>query len=557
MTSSVSRILLGGGRLPLVALAAGVQLVSAEIQLPKVFSDHLVLQRDTELPIWGRADPGEKVTVSFATQSQTVTAGADGHWAVKLKAMAASGQPRELLVTGRNSMVKLTDVLVGEVWLGGGQSNMRSPLFAAHDAAEAVPAAGDNQLRLFNVGFKTAYEPQPTVLGEWKLSTPETARDFSAVGYFFARELRRVLGCPVGILCAAWGGTPIQTWISLQGIRTSPPLTRPLGEWEKAVEAYQKVQTDPKLAADYAAELQRWKKEVEPVFNAAMKAYNAGKAAGQPLGEKPSPAWPEPQNPDPMGMPSPSRRPQTPAVSFNGMIAPLAPFAVRGVIWYQGEANGGAGMEYRVLFPRLIQDWRARWGSDFPFLFVQLPGWGTDSGPVAESGWPWTREAQLMALREPRTGMAVTIDVGDPNNVHPADKRDVGYRLALLARRQVYGENLVACGPLYRDCAVTGGGIRIRFDQIGGGLRIGQAPWRAPGVEPFPTDRLFGFYVAGDDRKWVAAAARIDGDTVLVSSPAVPQPSAVRYGWASFPQCNLYNREGLPASPFRTDSWPK
>jgi sialate O-acetylesterase len=274
------------------------------------------------------------------------------------------------------------------------------------------------------------------------------------------------------------------------------------------------------------------------------------------VGEKPQPAWPEPQNPDPMGMPSPSRRPQTPTVSYNGMIAPLAPFALRGVIWYQGEANGSAGLEYRELFPRLIQDWRAHWGAELPFLYVQLPCFGPDPTPVATSGWPWTREAQLMALREPRTNMAITIDVGDPGDVHPTDKRDVGHRLALLARRNVYAEKVVASGPLLKDFSVEGETIRVRFRETGSGLIIGQAPWRAKGVTALPSDQLVGFYVAGDNREWVEARATIDGDCVVVSSPAVKKPVAVRYGWANSPRCNLSNREGLPASPFRTDDWP-
>ena len=468
----------------------------------------------------------------------------------------ASDEPRELTVRGKNTLT-VHDVLVGEVWLAGGQSNMRSPLFAAHNAAEVLPLATDTQLRFFTVRFKTAAEPQAAVLGEWQPSTPEKAKDFSAVAYFFARELQHATGRPLAILSASWGGTPIQTWISLAGIKQDPPLPRTLDDWNKAVEQYHKVQANPKLAADYEADLKRWKEEVEPAFNTASKAYNADKAAAKAVGEKPKPAWPEPQNPDPMGMPSPSRRAQTPSVSFNGMIAPLAPYALRGVIWYQGEANGSAGLEYRTLFPRLIQDWRAHWGTQFQFLFVQLPACGADPVPVAESGWPWLREAQLMALREPHTGMAVTIDVGDPNNVHPADKLDVGKRLALLARHSVYGEEVADSGPMFRDFAIEKDRVRVRFCPTGSALIPGQAPWRASGVEPLPTDRLIGFFIAGEDRKWVEAGARIEDDTVIVSSSAMPKPVAVRYGWPNSPRCNLYNRAGLPASPFRTDDWPK
>jgi sialate O-acetylesterase len=272
---------------------------------------------------------------------------------------------------------------------------------------------------------------------------------------------------------------------------------------------------------------------------------------------------PEASNPDPMGMPSPSRRPSTPTVNFNGMIAPLIPYAIRGVIWYQGENNAGRGLEYRELFPRLIEDWRNVWqkagyeaGKDFPFLFVQLPSNGQDASPIAAQGWPWLREAQLLTLKVPRTGMAITLDVGDPNNVHPGDKIDVGQRLALLARKTVYGEEIVASGPLYQDFKVEAdGSVRVRFTETGSGLTIGQAPWYAAGVAPFPKDKLIGFFIAGEDKKWVEAHARVDGNSVVVSSAQVPKPAAVRYGWANSPRCNLYNKEGLPASPFRTDTW--
>jgi sialate O-acetylesterase len=233
------------------------------------------------------------------------------------------------------------------------------------------------------------------------------------------------------------------------------------------------------------------------------------------------------------------------------------------VIWYQGENNGGAGLEYRTLFPRLIEDWRTQWkeagtrtNGDFPFIFVQLPCNGPDLKPVADGGWPYLREAQFMTLREPNTAMAITIDIGDPKNVHPADKIDVGIRLSLAAKKLVYGENVVASGPLFKSSTVEPGGyVRIQFSETGSGLTIGQSPWYAPGVKPFPKDKLTGFFIAGKDKKWVEADARIDGTSVIVSSRSVPSPEAVRYGWANSPCCNLYNKEGLPASPFRTDDW--
>jgi sialate O-acetylesterase len=545
-----------------VLLFAAVPAVRAEIKLPAVFSDHMVLQRDVAVPVWGTAAPGEQVTVEFAGQRQTATAAADGRWRVALGPFSASAEPRPLSISAADQKTaagnrQIADVLVGEVWLASGQSNMASPVSSLPDAAQVLALAEDPQLRFFTVTRKTAAEPQTELAGKWEAATPQTAKGFSAVAYFFARDLRQSQKCPVAIMHGSWGGTPIETWISVDGLKRDPPLVKTLQQWDKAIEQYRLVQANPKLVPEYLAELQRWKKEVEPAFNTAMKEYNAAQAAGQAAGEKPKPAQPEPTNPDPMGMPSPSRRPQTPSVAFNGMIAPLAPYAMRGIIWYQGEGNGSAGLEYRALFRRLIQDWRRHWGLDLPFLFVQLPACGTDPGPVAERGWPWLREAQSLALQEPRSGMAITIDVGDPKNVHPADKLDVGRRLALLARRDVYGEKCVASGPLVREHLAEAGAIRVKFGEIGSGLVPGQAPWRAPGVEPLPADRLIGFYIAGEDRQWKVADARIDGDSVIVSSPAVPKPAAVRYGWASSPRCNLYNREGLPAAPFRTDDWPK
>ncbi len=507
--------------------------------------------------VWGQALPGEQVTVEFAGQRKGVAAGPDGKWLVRLDSLEASAEGRELLVFSAESRIRVRDVLVGEVWLASGQSNMASPVSSLRDAEKQLSQAADGQLRFFTAVKRTSVEPLGETQGKWEISGPESAKGFSAAAYFFARDLRRSLNCPVAVLHASWGGTPIETWISLDGFRLEPALPKPLRQWELALEHYRKVLAEPKLAADYLSELQRWKKEVEPAFSAAMKVYNAAIAEGRPAGEKPKPAWPEPTNPDPMGIPSPSRRPQTPSVSFNGMIAPLVPFTLRGILWYQGEANGAAGLEYRALLPRLIQDWRRLWHSEFPFLYVQLPANGKDPLPVAESGWPWLREAQFMTLKVAGTAMAITIDVGDPNNVHPADKLDVGHRLALLARRAVYGEKLVASGPLFREARVEGSGIRIQFGETGSGLTPGQAPWRAPGVETLPTDRLVGFFICGEDRKWVAAETAIEGETVLVSSPSIQKPVAVRYGWANSPRCNLYNKEGLPASPFRTDDWPK
>ena len=542
---------------------AALQLIIGSLQLlaaaksNALFSDGMVLQRDAAIPVWGTAAPSEQITVDFAGQKKSAAADAKGAWMVKLDPLPASSTPHELSITAGGATIRITNVLVGDVWLAGGQSNMGSPLFAAHNAAEVLPTANDPLLRFFDVKKKVSSEPLANEEGQWKETTPDNAKNFSAVGFFFAREIRKSTGVPIGIISAPWGGTPIETWMSLKSLNENPALTNVLAKWDKALADYAKVQADPKLATDYLADLENWNKEVKPAADAAMKTWNDDKTAGKPVGEKPKPSRPVPSNPDPMGMPDPSRRPSTPTVSYNAMISPLSPFAIKGVLWYQGEANAGRGLEYRTLFPRLIQGWRAQWGTDFPFLFVQLPMNGPDKTPVATDGEPYLREAQFLTLKEPKTAMAITIDIGDPNNVHPGDKIDVGKRLSLLARRDVYGEKIDASGLLYQGFKVEGDKMRVTFKETAKGLKPGQAPWCAKGVEPLPTDKLIGFVISGDDRKWVEAEAKIEGNDVIVSSSSVPKPVAVRYGWAHSPRCNLYNSEELPASPFRTDDWEK
>ena len=528
----------------------------AAVGLHPLFGDHAVLQCDQPLPVWGSATPGERVEVTFAGQTRATTADAAGRWRVTLDPLAASDQARELIATGTTTATA-RDVLVGEVWLASGQSNIRAELRSAHNAADALPAAHDPALRFFTVKMSPAAEPLDRVEGDWKTTTPDQAKSFSAVGYFFARELRRTTGKPVAIIVSGWGGTPIQAWTPLASLRREPPLATPLAEWDQALARHREVVENPQLAADYRRDLDRWKRETEPAFLQATRAYQAAKATGKDPGPKPDAAIPEPENPDPMDTPSPSRRPQTPTVAFNGMIAPLAPFALRGVLWYQGEQDGSRGLAYRDLLPRLIEGWRSRWNAELPFVIIQLPAFGHDPGPVAGQGWPWLREAQAMALKLPRTALTVTLDLGDPADVHPANKLDVGLRAGLAARRLAYGEAIVASGPILEESTFADGRARLRFRSTGGGLTPGQAPWRARGVDPLPTDRFIGFFIAGPDRRWHPADARIDGSDVIVSSPAVPAPAAVRYGWSASPRCNLYNREGLPAAPFRTDDWPK
>lgn len=412
-------------RLRTLHLAAILLLPAAPLQATvafhPLFTDHAVLQCDRPIPVWGSAAPREAVHVTFAGQRHATAADATGRWRVTLDPLEASDEPRELVATGSTTAIA-RNVLVGEVWLASGQSNIRAELRSAHNAAQVLPDARDPALRFFTVKMVPAAEPRDRVDGAWTPTTPDQAGSFSAVGYFFARELRRSTGKPVAIIVAGWGGTPIQAWTPLDALRRDPPLAAPLAEWDQALARHREVLANPSLAADYRRDLDRWRREIEPAFLQASRDHQAAKAAGRDPGPKPLPAVPEPENPDPMDTPSPSRRPQTPTVAYNGMIAPLAPFALRGVLWYQGEQDGSRGLAYRELLPRLIEGWRTLWKAPLPFVIVQLPAFGSDPGPVAKQGWPWLREAQAMALKLPRTALAVTLDVGDPADVHPANK---------------------------------------------------------------------------------------------------------------------------------------
>lgn len=541
----------------LAAVHGGTSLSSAfDLRFATIFGDHAVLQRDRPVPVWGWGEAGAEVIVSFGGQEKAARAAADGRWRVTLDPMAASAEPRALSVRAGNT-VTIRDVLVGEVWLASGQSNMEYGLSQAVGGATAVAAAEDPQLRFFKVEHRTAALLEADVAGTWQRGVAEHKRGWSAVAYCFARDLRKQLGCPVAVIQSSWGGTGAATWMSITSLRQEPPFANYVAEYEKALARHRELEKQPEISRRYASDIARWHSEIIPAYVAAKRAYDAARAAGQDPGPPPQTAVPEPQNPDPTGMPSPSRRPGAPAITFNAMIAPLAPYAIRGVIWYQGEANGGAGFEYRTLLPRLIADWRSLWGDELPFLFVQLPGFESETmKQQAEPAWAWLREAQLLSLHVPRTAMAVAIDVGDPRDVHPPAKCEIGMRLALAARKVAYGDDVVASGPLYRDAEFADGAARVRFTESGGGLAIGPAPWLPAHLEPLPEDRLVGFAVAGEDQTWVEAEARIDGDTVVVSSPRVPRPVAVRYGWANAPRCNLANVDGLPASPFRSDDWP-
>ena len=524
---------------------AGHSMALADVKMPAIFGDHMVLQQDMPLPVWGIADRGEAVTVTVAGKSATAKAGDDGKWSVKLPAIPASTEPVTMTVAGKNK-ITFTDVLVGEVWVCSGQSNMEFSLNAAHNSATELPKANDPQIRLFRVVKKTAHTPAPDVSGTWAVCSSTTSAGFSAVGYFFGKDLREKLNRPVGLIGTYWGGTPAEAWTSLEGLGKDPVLAHYVARWKSLDAAYAQAQvTYPAAKADFDKAIKEWADKYGKDAMAAeaqwKKDVAAAAAAKQSPPPRPTPAVPKPVEPlDPNG------GPHGPATLYDGMLAPLVPYAIRGAIWYQGESNAGVAEEYRTLFPRMIKDWREKWSEgDFTFLFVQLAGFGAD-----DKGWPVLRDAQLGTLSVPKTGMATAIDIGLPTNIHPMDKMDVGDRLALAARHIAYGEDLVYSGPIFQSVKKDAKGLRVEFHDLGSGLTIGKSPWVGPGATALPTDHLVGFEVAGADGKWQPADATIDGNALTVSSASVPDATQVRYDWKAYPAGNLYNKEALPASPF-------
>jgi len=505
-------------RLVLVVLFAVMcGAVRAAVVLPPLFSDGLVLQAGAKAPVWGKADPGEKVTVTIAGQSRSTKANAQGKWRVDLKNLQVGG-PLEMTVAGKNTLT-IHNVLVGEVWLASGQSNMEYPLAAWHvrNGAAEVAEANYPLIHVFTVKTKVAPAPLEEADGTWVVCAPSNAAGFSATGYFFARDLHKAIGKPVGLVHSSVSGTLAEAWTSLEVLKGEPDFAAIFQRYDEAVAAY------PKAQQEYRDKLAEWEK-------AAAKAKEAN--------EKPPAKPAEPRDP--------ATATTRPAGLFNGKIAPLIPFGFRGAIWWQGEYNSERGEQYAKLFPALIRDWRARWGAgDFPFLFVQLQNLDIQPQPN-KAHYDEMRDAQLRTMRRVKnTGLAVACDVGDAHNIHPPNKQPVGGRLALIARATVYGEkDLEYSGPLYKGMKVQGDTIRLAFTHLGGGLTVTNG------------DVLGSFVIAGADSKFVPAVAKIDGDVVLVSSPEVKQPVAVRYAWADNPTCTLYNRAGLPASPFRTDDWP-
>jgi sialate O-acetylesterase len=481
----------------LVFVCAGV--ARADVKLPALISEGMVLQQGMETPLWGWAEEGESVTVEMQGQKVTATA-KDGKWALKLNLLKAGG-PYTLVITGRNR-IELKNVLVGEVWICSGQSNMQWNLKTTDGGEAEIARANYPNIRLFTVPRAETDKPQSDVKATWKECSPESAGAFSAVGYYFGRDLHKARNVPVGLINNAVGGSPAESWTNAVVLNGDAEFKQFHAEYPERIERYNQA-------------MEKFKAESE-----------AAKAEGKPAPRAPG-------------------RPWMPSGLYNGMLAPLAPYGIKGAIWYQGESNATRAFQYRRLFPTMIGNWRDIWGQgEFPFLFVQLAAFGPNGKTPGESDWAELREAQTMTLRSaPNTGMALAIDYGTYDDIHPRKKEPVGARLALAARAVAYGEKITFSGPMYDSMKVEDDRIALSFKHTGRGLEARDG-------------ELKGFLIAGEDKIWREAKAEIKGKRVIVSSAEVPKPVAVRYAWAKFPTCNLFNKDGLPASPFRTDDWP-
>ena len=496
--------------LPALAFLLAATIASAEVTLPHILSDHMVLQRDRPIHLWGWADPGEAVTATLRGNTASTKADDLGHWSLDLPPEHAGG-PYQVTIAGTNRIV-LTDVMIGDVWFASGQSNMQLPLMGFPGSAvvtngqQEIRNATQPELRLLHIPAKASPYPQQDQAASWTLCTPQTAAGFSAAAYFFGREIARREHVTVGLIDSSYGGTPAEAWVSMDTLGSDAALMPVFAYWAH-------VSDDHVDAARIAAQ--------------QKQQDAAAKAAGQPV-------------PWHMWLPG-DLSSWAPAWLYNAMVAPAVPYPIKGVIWYQGETNSNnqrAAMYQRV-FPALIHDWRTQWQQgDFPFLYVQISAFIS----VPQENWAIIREAQRRTLSVANTAMAVTVDIGNPTNVHPADKQDVGHRLALAARALAYGEPIEYSGPAYRQATVDGNALQLWFDHTTGGLVARGGP-------------LTGFEIAGANHIFVPATAHINqqSDTILVTNPEVPNPKYVRYGWANYPTVNLYNGAGLPASPFTTE----
>ncbi|MBC8011632.1 MAG: sialate O-acetylesterase [Burkholderiales bacterium] len=504
--------------LVLLGLLATLSSVCANVVPSPLFQDHAVLQHGKPVPIWGTADAGESVSVTFAGQTLTTTARADGSWRVSLAPLAPDARPGTLTLVGKNTVV-IRDVLVGEVWLASGQSNMEWPLKQTQDANAAIASADLPLIRELRVGRRIADTPLATFSGAWQVASPATAGEFSAVGYYFALELHRRLGqIPVGIIHSSWGGTYVEVWLDRAALASEPALLAAIDRRSAGIDA-----GVPDVTAKFAA---------------ANAAWETARGAALAKGEAFTQARPK--------TPWALERPYHPACLYNGMIHPLLPYALRGAIWYQGESNVQRTGEYRALFSAMITQWRAAFAQgDFPLYWVQLAAYN-DGRPLG-TDWAFLREAQTQTLALPQTGQAVIIDGTEHKTIHPTQKAVVGERLARLALARTYGlKGVVDSGPRFERAVFTGATARVEF---------APSPVEAGDLEA-EGGVLAGFELAGADRIFQPAEARIEGRTVVVTASVVPKPIAVRYAWRNAPAATLRNAAGLPAAPFRSDDFP-
>ena len=670
-------------RLRFLALLLTVTLASApawaDVVLPSIISDHMVLQKTPKARIWGKAAPGEEVSVTLDKLTARATAGPDGKWALLLNLSESKPGPFELVVQGKNR-IAVADVVVGEVWVASGQSNMAFGMYDEISSKEEIPASVNPMLRQFCVLSQVSAKPMDDCKGQWIVAGPKSTANFTAVGYYFGKRLQQELRVPVGLIKASWGGTIVEGWTSAGAIDTVPELKTARERAEKTYQEY------PALKEAYVARFGQWlaenQREDRPCADAAAYAapgistegwskvnlpgslQSVGLPAtgtlwlrkevlipaadarkpfrlewgpeqgfetvywnGQPIQSLTYKDWqgidqyraytiPAEQVKEggnllavriyaPVAMPKAldrinqkiqgewlgkaefafppldaqqaarapvpplaQRPPQDlPGSLFNGMIAPITPYTIRGVIWYQGEFNCPRAWQYRIAFPLLINDWRAQWNQgDIPFYFCQLPAFNCKIPQPGESPWAELRESQAMTLKLPNTGQAVLIDTGEAGDIHPRDKRPAGERLAAIALARDYGKKIPHQSPAYESMKVENSKVRIEFAHVEGGLVAhpvlvtyvvkSSSGETAPLVRNSPQSELEGFAICGEDKKWVWADAKIDGDGVVVWSSQVPAPVAVRYAWAANPACNLYNQAGFPASPFRTDDFP-
>ena len=501
----------------LLSIGAGM----AEVKPNGLFGDNMVLQRERKLSVWGTADAGEAVTVAICGHSATATADEKGNWKIALNPLTAGG-PFEMTIVGKDNKPKLLkNVLIGDVWVCSGQSNMEFQLAKSLKANEEAPTANYPMIRHFKVGNNVQDLPQENVEGSWTVCNPQTVSSFTAVGYYFGRDLHKALNVPIGLLNASWSGSYAESWTSSKTLDSDPDLlpTR---------------QRSQKRLLDYVHKLNTAVEMLKPWMVEAEKATSENQMV-PPLHES-------------INLPgNPLEATDFASSRYNGIISPLVRFPIRGVIWYQGESNVGRAWQYRKLLPALIADWRKAWGQpELPFYVVQLANNMQANPNPCDSNWAELREAQsFTAQTVPNSGMAVTIDVGEAGDIHPKNKQAVGARLALIARAKTYEEKIEYSGPQYESMKVDGKNVILKFQHAGSGL-VAQN-----------NEALKQFAIADDSKQFVWANAVIEGDAVVVSSDKVASPVAVRYAWQNNPEgCNLYNKEGLPASPFRTDDWP-